>query len=182
MVKSGLRTRQRAGADSNNRRKCCHAAVDLNLPAARSEYASFRPVWGSPKASEEQANRPIRDKWAVVIGIDTFKDSSISYLQFPAKDAADFADFLIHKGNFAQDHVLLLTNEWATRDNIRDAIGGNWLPRRAKAWCAPPTLMRPVSPEPAKLLSAPVHQTRDRSSLSATKMVFLQSSSWTHLS
>jgi TPR repeat protein len=85
---------------------------------------------GSLKPSEEQANRPIGDKWAVIIGIDTFKDSSIPHLQFPSKDAADFADFLIHKGNFALDHVLLLTNERATRDNIRDAIGGNWLPRR----------------------------------------------------
>lgn len=89
-----------------------------------------RPAESTVRTREEQANRPIRDKWAVIIGIDTFKDSSIPHLQFPAKDAADFAEFLIHNGNFAQDHVLLLTNERATRDNIRDAIGGNWLPRR----------------------------------------------------
>lgn len=80
----------------------------------------------------EKADRPIKDKWAVIIGINNFKDPTIPQLQFPAKDASDFADFLVQKGNFARDHVLLLTNENATRDNIRDAIGGNWLPRRVE--------------------------------------------------
>jgi TPR repeat protein len=82
------------------------------------------------KTANAMANRQIKDKWAVVIGIDRFKDPTIPHLQFPAKDASDFAQFLTHQGNFAEDHVLLLTNENATRDKIRDAIGGNWLPRR----------------------------------------------------
>jgi hypothetical protein len=47
-----------------------------------------------------------------------------------AKDAADFAKFLIEKGNFTADHVLTLTKEKATRDNIKDAIGDTWLPSR----------------------------------------------------
>lgn len=76
------------------------------------------------------AHRPIKDKWAVVIGVDTFKDSKIPKLRFPAKDAEDFAKFLVEKANFAPDHVLLLLNSNATRNNIVSAIAGNWLPMR----------------------------------------------------
>lgn len=74
--------------------------------------------------------RPIKDKWAVLIGIDRFKDARIPPLEYASKDATDFGKFLVEKGKFAQDHVLVLTNENATRDKIRDAIGGNWLPSR----------------------------------------------------
>lgn len=76
------------------------------------------------------SRRPIKDKWAVVIGVDTFKDSKIPKLRFPAKDAEDFAKFLVEKANFAPDHVLLLLNSNATRNNIVSAIAGNWLPMR----------------------------------------------------
>lgn len=74
--------------------------------------------------------RPIEDKWAIVIGIDRFKNADIPQLRFSAKDATDFAKFLVSNGNFAADHVLILTNEAATKDNIRAAIGDTWLPRR----------------------------------------------------
>ena len=84
------------------------------------------------KAIDDAATsrRPIKDKWAVVIGVDTFKDSKIPKLRFPAKDAEDFAKFLVEKANFAPDHVLLLLNSNATRNNIVSAIAGNWLPMR----------------------------------------------------
>ncbi|MBS2007713.1 MAG: tetratricopeptide repeat protein [Cyanobacteria bacterium SZAS TMP-1] len=75
-------------------------------------------------------NRPIKDKWALVIGISQFKDKSIN-LQYAAKDASDFADYLIHEANFAPDHVRLLTNEKATRTEIMSQLGDNWLPRVA---------------------------------------------------
>jgi uncharacterized caspase-like protein len=81
---------------------------------------------GAPVA----ANRPVRDKWAVVIGIDRFKDKRIPQLQYASKDARDFADFLIREGNFARDHILLLTNEQATENNIKRVVGDDWLPRR----------------------------------------------------
>jgi TPR repeat protein len=86
----------------------------------------------SGKSTATTSVRPIKDKWAVVIGIDTFKDPAIPHLNFAAKDAVDFAKFLTEHGNFAKDHVLLLTNEKATRDNIKSAVGGSWLPRRAQ--------------------------------------------------
>jgi uncharacterized protein YdaT len=81
---------------------------------------------------EKPELRPIMDKWAVIIGIDKFQNNSIPKLQYPSKDARDFAKFLVEKGNFAADHVLLLTNEQATLGKIKEVIGDSWLPQRAR--------------------------------------------------
>lgn len=74
---------------------------------------------------------PVGDKWALVIGISKFQDSSLD-LKYPAKDAKDFCDFLIEKANFAPDHVKLLIDGQATRSRILTEIGDSWLPRLAK--------------------------------------------------
>ncbi len=80
-----------------------------------------------PKADP---NRPVHDKWALIIGISKFKDSSLN-LKYPAKDAKDFADFLTREANFAPDHIKLLLDEKASRENILDYMGDKWLPRVA---------------------------------------------------
>lgn len=76
-------------------------------------------------------NRPVGDKWALVVGISSFADSSIN-LRFAAKDASDFASFLVKDMNFAPDHVKLLLNEQATRQQIMELLGDKWLPRVAE--------------------------------------------------
>ncbi len=81
-------------------------------------------------AQPTSANRIIKDKWAVVIGIGDFASQAVPKLKYPAKDAQDFYDFLITDGHFKKDHVLLLKNQQATKDRILDAFGDNWLPRR----------------------------------------------------
>lgn len=76
-------------------------------------------------------NTPIGDKWALVVGISKFQDPSIS-LQYAAKDATDFANYLKKDGNFTPDHVHLLTNEQATREEIMEQFGVKWLPSVAR--------------------------------------------------
>lgn len=76
------------------------------------------------------SNTPVADKWALVIGVSKFTNPSIN-LKYPAKDARDFYDFLINKQHFAKDHVGLLLDEKATRENICAMIGDKWLPRVA---------------------------------------------------
>lgn len=88
------------------------------------------------KATDSQSETPITaaspvaDKWALIVGISKFNDEKIN-LKFAAKDATDFADFLIKHENFAPDHVLLLTDDKATRKNILESLGSKWLPRLA---------------------------------------------------
>jgi tetratricopeptide (TPR) repeat protein len=90
--------------------------------AAPAEKAEDGPM--------EITNRPVRDKWALIIGISNFQDPKLN-LKYPAKDAQDFYDYLLKEGNFAADHVKLLTNEKATRANILSELGDKWLPRAA---------------------------------------------------
>jgi uncharacterized caspase-like protein len=78
--------------------------------------------------TKEHVSRPIKDKWAVVIGISTFKDNSIN-LKYSKKDAEDFSNYLTHEANFAPDHVHVLFNENATLENIKSEIGDKFLPR-----------------------------------------------------
>lgn len=73
-------------------------------------------------------NTPVRDKWAVIVGISKFQDSSIPQLKYPAKDAKDFYDYLVTTGNFKPDHIRLLLNQDGTRERIMTEVG-DFLPR-----------------------------------------------------
>lgn len=66
----------------------------------------------------------------MIIGIHKFSDPSIPELTYAAKDAEDFRNYLITKANFAPDHILLLQDEKASKNNIMDAVGDGWLPQR----------------------------------------------------
>ncbi len=76
------------------------------------------------------ANRPVRDKWALVVGIGTFADPRFN-LKYSAKDARDFADYLVNEAGFAKDHVKVILNQDATYRRIRSELGNKWLPRVA---------------------------------------------------
>lgn len=67
---------------------------------------------------------PIRDKYALVVGIGTFKDPRIPKLRYTAKDALDFRDFLVDPqgGRFDPSRVELLVDESATREGILKAL------------------------------------------------------------
>lgn len=96
-------------------------------------FADAAPVKSAVQqrsVSVPSANRPVKDKWAVVVGISKFRDEKIN-LRFPAKDAKDFYDYLTTAGNFAKDHVVLLTDQSATREAILTILGDKWLPRLA---------------------------------------------------
>lgn len=98
---------------------------------AASENAKPQVPSAADKQNANQTvNRPIKDKWALVVGISKFDDAKIN-LKYPARDAEAFGNFLTHEGKFAPDHVVLLTDEKATRANILSMIGDRWLPRVA---------------------------------------------------
>lgn len=121
-------------------------SLALSLPArpagelqlrGRSPVQSKKPVQiqsqqesPSPNQVSAAVQRPIRDKWALVVGISNFANPSIN-LRYPAKDAQDFSRFLIEHENFAPDHVRLLCDQKATREAILANLGDKWLPRVA---------------------------------------------------
>ncbi len=75
---------------------------------------------------------PVKDKWALVVGISNFKDPSIN-LRYAAKDATDFRNYLINEAHFQPDHVKLLLDKQATRENIVGNLGETWLRRLANS-------------------------------------------------
>lgn len=77
-------------------------------------------------------NRPVRDKWALIVGISNFADKKIPHLKYSTKDARDFYNYLIKEGNFAPDHVRLLLDEKATQRRIMSELGSKFLARMAK--------------------------------------------------
>jgi hypothetical protein len=83
---------------------------------------------GTAGVEQTLMNTPMKDKWAVIVGISNFAKPSLN-LKYAAKDARDFRDFLISKCHFAADHIKLLTNEQATKNRILDVMGDSWLPR-----------------------------------------------------
>lgn len=97
-------------------------------PSNQATSSSDSSSSSSTAASPDDESKPVADKWALVIGISKFKDSSHD-LKFAAKDALSFKDYLLNEGKFATDHVVTLTDQDATRENILAAIGDKWLPR-----------------------------------------------------
>lgn len=85
----------------------------------------------APVAMASGNDRPVTGKWALVVGVSNFKDSSIN-LKYAAKDATDFKNFLVNTEHFKPDHVKLLTDESATRENIIGLMGDKWLATHVK--------------------------------------------------
>jgi len=77
---------------------------------------------GTQVASEPPpVQSPYRESWAAVIGIDDYKNWP--KLRYAANDAQGIRDILVNKYQFKPDHVFLLTNADATRQNILSLLG-----------------------------------------------------------
>lgn len=124
--------REKARHDEAEARRLAMAARVKGKPSAGGESKAEAETGGDETAGAalDITNRPVRDKWALIIGISNFQDKNLN-LKYPAKDARDFHDFLIKEANFAPDHVKLLVDEKATRANILSELGDKWLPRVA---------------------------------------------------
>lgn len=76
-------------------------------------------------------DRPIRQKWAVVVGTSKFKEDRLKTKDAFSmnKAAREFHDYLINPrgGRFPAKHVRLITEHNATKHNIVDTIGKQWL-------------------------------------------------------
>ena len=57
-----------------------------------------------------------KDSWAVIIGINDYKH--MPNLNYAVNDAVAIKEMLMSKYNFKEDHIKLILNEEATKDNI----------------------------------------------------------------
>jgi uncharacterized caspase-like protein len=86
--------------------------------------ARFDPFSAPPAASKEALSK-VRKKWALVVGIDKFRDKGVPTLDYAVKDSSDFVAFLKDPdgGRFQPDRVQYLKNEEATLEGIREGLG-----------------------------------------------------------
>lgn len=117
--------------DKTNAQAMVAKAEELKktLPGAQFIAKAQQPQ--TPTAAPSaQAQKPVADKWALIVGVSNFADPSIN-LKYATKDAIDFRNFLVEKQNFKPDHVKLLADAQATRENIIGQLGDKWLGRLA---------------------------------------------------
>jgi uncharacterized caspase-like protein len=109
----------------------------LATPAGRGfaveEAAAKTPNPAAPLQEKVEAAGPVAQKWALVVGIGRFTDSSIPRLNYTTADASSFAAELTDPqiGRFPASHVHVLTDEQATTKNIKEGL--NWIARHAAA-------------------------------------------------
>lgn len=88
---------------------------------------------GAKKNTEsQQDNMEIRDKWALLVGVNRFNDKSISPLKYAQKSSGDMARALKDPdcARFAMDHVLVVNGPDASKANIEQAFN-EWLYKKA---------------------------------------------------
>ncbi len=94
--------------------------IKAGLPGAQSAEQV------SHNALQELSGRPVKKKWALIVGISNFKDPELN-LRYAAKDARDFANYLAEEANFPRGQIKLLIDEDATRKNIVSNLGEGFL-------------------------------------------------------
>jgi len=82
---------------------------------------------GNPSSRSITLNRtqyPLGSRWAVIVGVSAYRDTTIPQLKYAHRDATSFAEFLRspNGGAFNDDHLLVLLNEQATRKNFMEAL------------------------------------------------------------
>lgn len=107
-----------------------HGAMIKSMLAITLLLSSFGCISAESADVAPAPNRPIRDKWALVVGISNFENPKLN-LRYSSKDASDFANYLTHNAGFAPDHVKILLNKDATQRRILSELGNKWLPHVA---------------------------------------------------
>jgi uncharacterized caspase-like protein len=93
-------------------------------PPPKSSSPS-QPPGTAPSPTPTPTPGKVRQKWALVVGIDSFTDKRIPTLHYSVKDSSDFVDFLKDPkgGQFDPTHIIHLANDKATLEGIREGLG-----------------------------------------------------------
>lgn len=93
----------------------------MDEPATHDNQLRHVSVTTSGSDAASAALRPLYEqKWALIVGIDTYQWYEERYhLKHAVADAVGVAELIVHEYGFPKDKVFLLCNQDATRDNIR---------------------------------------------------------------
>lgn len=108
------------------------ALLSVTLIGSDATSAQTGAQTGSPRKTPSSTTRQ-SDQWALLIGVNDYP-GEIQDLRFARDDARSIRDLLISSAGYAEDHVILLTDDGvgagkATRQNIFDAIDKRLAPR-----------------------------------------------------
>ncbi len=106
------------------------AAASTTTTTTTTSSSSSSPASDQPLA--DSVNKPVRDKWALIVGIGNFNSDKIPKLKYATKDARDFYNYLVKEANFAPDHVRILLDGKATQRRIMSELGSKFLARLAR--------------------------------------------------
>jgi hypothetical protein len=84
---------------------------------------AVRTIYREGGAATTTAPVTTGQRWAVVIGIDQYKDPTIGSLRYATADAEAVFRFLTTRGGVKPGNARLLLNNAATQRNIREALG-----------------------------------------------------------
>lgn len=103
-------------------------SVPAKAPAANPANKPPGKAQPAPQASHPG---PVRDKWAVLIGVNKFQDSSLPPIRFAPNNVSSLALLLQDAtvGKFAADHVTQLANP--TKAQIQQTLSDQWLLKKA---------------------------------------------------
>jgi len=135
----------------NHDRKLHYASLDVGVPLAPEEKlfiasvdetalsAAPAPAAASAPAPAANFDQPPASKtatdadaYAVVVGIEKYRQASIPVVDFAARDAKTMYDYLTGAMGYDPKNVLLMTNEQATKTDLEKNLG-SWLKNRVGA-------------------------------------------------
>jgi hypothetical protein len=96
-------------------------AIDTSGNAAQAARTVFRE--GAQPAPGATTTLGAGERWAVVIGIDQYRDPSIAALRYASADAEAVFQFLTTRGGVKPANARLLLNRDASQRNIRQVLG-----------------------------------------------------------
>ena len=88
-------------------------------------------ILATPPPSEAKPLPSIHQRWALVVGIGAFADTTVKSLAYTTGDAQSFRDLLVDPkgGAIPTENIRFLTDETATLRGIKEGL--NWLARSA---------------------------------------------------
>jgi TonB family protein len=112
---------------------------ELSLPEAHAATIKKPAINNKTVDSKAPSNKPkagpvtIRDKWAVLIGINHGQDQTLPVNKYATRNVLTLMRTLCapNAGRYLPDHVLVVAEGKATKENLAKTLYEDWLPHKA---------------------------------------------------